>query len=797
MDRYYHRAGLVLVSGLTLILSVLAIVAIMPGSIEGAEPRPKAPVAVITHPVDLEFFLTGTSVEFNGSSCYDPDGEIVQWDWWFADGTTIINASQTMFHTYTKEGRFHPHLMVTDDTGLTSNASLRVVVSNNTDPQAEIAEPAGGWRYSINQTLHFSPDGSLDPIGGNLTYCWSFGDGTTSDERYPAHRYVKTGHMRIELTVTNETGATGMTAIGLMIGDDVPMAVISSPVDGGIYNIRENITFSADGTYDPDGDLLYFMWDFGDTRGYNWTGPPQNTTHKYSEPGEYRVRLGVRDDYDLVFTTIQITVTDQNRPPVIVLSGPAPHATFHANLSIHFSAEGSYDPDGDDLNYTWWWGRYAYGGGGFKVGPNSTGIETNKTYPEEGIYTVILTVRDELGLETEREFLVPVVNDTWIGVIILAPSNGTVFDVGESIAFKGTLQKYDITRPFLNYTWEFGDGSNATGLEALHAYSAAGRYCVTLWIFDGLKRDKDTVWFDVSNAGGPSKITLIAESGRAGSDWFVANETVRFSLKGLNASFSGKDRISWEFGDGSSGSGLAPEHRYLAAGKYNVTVTVPDGWKNITISKFVTVHSTPLKQGAGFDPAWLALGVGIAVLAGAFVFIGVTEIGVYSLFSFMVLLYTKIKREEVLDNFVRGQIQGYIVANPGDHYNSIRNALKLNNGTLAWHLRKLEDEGIVKGRTDGIHKRFYPFDTVVPEPDGGALTEVQRMILARVRETPGISQKDIAGLLKVSGSTVNYHIGTLVGQGKVRQQRDGMKIRYFATELAPHNGEKVLRNEPG
>jgi len=800
MDCDDRRAGLILVSGGIVILSLLAIIVSMSGSSEGAEPRSKAPVAVISHPKDLDFFLGGTEIEFNGSSSYDPDGDIVKWTWYFGDGFPIINGSPTVFHSFNDPSRYQCQLMVTDDTGETANASITVVISNTTGPQPNISMPQRWERCSINQIIQFSPNGSIDPAGGNLAYHWDFGDNTTSDDQFPSHRYNKIGRYHIELQAENDTGSKGFTSIYIHIRDDIPAVVISSPMDGGVYNIRDEITFSADGTYDPDGDITHYFWYFGDSSrpGYNSTGPFVNITYKYPKTGYYAIRLDVMDaDTNDVTATVHITITDQNRPPVIGNVVPVPHAYFHTNMTINFSAADCYDPDGDDLNYTWWWEHYAYGPGGVKVGLNSTGIEVNRTYSEEGIYTVILTVRDEGGLEAEKEFYVKVWNDGWIGVGISAPVNETKFKVGQNIAFSGFLKEYDITRPFLKYTWDFGDGTNASGLEANHSYSTKGRYTVTLWILDGLKTDKDTVWFDVGDEGTAAKISLVAKSGLEGSDWLVANETVRFSIKGLNASFPGKDRIVWEFGDGTVDSGLTPEHVYAQAGKYHVTVTIPDSGKNTTLSRVLTVHSTPLKPASGLDPTWLALGVGLVALAGVFVFFGATELGVYSLFSFLVFLYTKIKREEVLDNYVRGQIHGYIVANPGDHYNSILKALKLNNGTLAWHIRKLEDEGVVKARTDGIHKRFYPSETVVPEPDGGAMTEVQRMIMAKVAETPGISQKDIAGLLKVSGSTVNYHIGTLVGQGKVRQERDGMRVRYFATELAPHDGEKELRNDAG
>ena len=62
----------------------------------------------------------------------------------------------------------------------------------------------------------------------------------------------------------------------------------------------------------------------------------------------------------------------------------------------------------------------------------------------------------------------------------------------------------------------------------------------------------------------------------------------------------------------------------------------------------------------------------------------------------------------MLDQFVRGQIYGYVRANPGDYYSSIRDSLELSNGVVTYHLDILETEGFVRAEIEGTHKRFFP-----------------------------------------------------------------------------------------
>ncbi len=167
---------------------------------------------------------------------------------------------------------------------------------------------------------------------------------------------------------------------------------------------------------------------------------------------------------------------------------------------------------------------------------------------------------------------------------------------------------------------------------------------------------------------------------------------------------------------------------------------------------------------------------------GIFAVIGSTEIGKYKFLSFILPLYTKLNRDEILDHYTRGKIHGYILANPGDNYNSIRKALDIPNGSFAYHLRVLEREGIIKSRRDGVYKRFYPIDMRIPSK-GKQLKEVQRLILKKVKETPGISQTDIASFLGLASSTIHYHIQILIGANMIEPQRKGRKVRYFPNNM--------------
>ena len=72
-------------------------------------------------------------------------------------------------------------------------------------------------------------------------------------------------------------------------GNKKPVAVIESPLTA--WEGRE-VEFSSSGSYDPDGEIVSYQWDFGDGD----TSTDMNPVHVYENPGVYTVSLTVTDD---------------------------------------------------------------------------------------------------------------------------------------------------------------------------------------------------------------------------------------------------------------------------------------------------------------------------------------------------------------------------------------------------------------------------------------------------------------------------------------------------------------------
>ena len=175
--------------------------------------------------------------------------------------------------------------------------------------------------------------------------------------------------------------------------------------------------------------------------------------------------------------------------------------------------------------------------------------------------------------------------------------------------------------------------------------------------------------------------------------------------------------------------------------------------------------------------------VGIfAPLSAIAAFLASTEIGRYATMGAFIPLYTRLKKSKVLDNFTRGQIHGFIVANPGAHMNLIRDKIKLSNGVIAYHLHVLEREGYVSSASEGLKRRFYPGEKAPEKEETKELTMAQSLLLSHIRKNPGISQTELAKLADTTPHVVNYHIRRLWRMGLVTLEKDGRFVRCTVQE---------------
>jgi len=206
-----------------------------------------------------------------------------------------------------------------------------------------------------------------------------------------------------------------------------------------------------------------------------------------------------------------------------------------------------------------------------------------------------------------------------------------------------------------------------------------------------------------------------------------------------------------------------------------------------------SVVPDPERDGNGGINPLIAFGLGAGAV-GIMIFLALTEVGLVTMATIGATLYSKLSRKDILNHEVRGLIRGYIIANPGDHYSSIKRNLDLNNGTLAYHLRVLEQNNLIKSFYDGVYKRYYPANVNIQKVQRNV--SKQEEILNIIIETPGVSMDEIGKRIGVSRQVVNYHVKNLIRAGLVSYSRDRKSSRFYpADESAEGVQKRKLRGE--
>ncbi len=177
------------------------------------------------------------------------------------------------------------------DNGATSNAP----------PTANVNGPYTGM---IGAAVSFSSAGSSDPDGSIAGYAWTFGDGGTSTQANPTHSYSAANTYTVNLTVTDNDGASTTATTTATISASTPVNTPPVADTGGPYTGTAGtpVTFNGSGSSDSDGSIVSYAWTFGD--GANGAG--MSPSHTYAAAGTYTVSLTVTDN-DSASTTATTT----------------------------------------------------------------------------------------------------------------------------------------------------------------------------------------------------------------------------------------------------------------------------------------------------------------------------------------------------------------------------------------------------------------------------------------------------------------------------------------------------------
>lgn len=270
----------------------------------GTLPGAPTPSFTINGSPSLTTLQPYVNADFNAStSTPAPGSAIGSYSWNFGDGGTATGVQA--FHKFSP-GTYFVMLTATSTAGVAATLSRQITVNQGVVPTASFV-------YSpqspvVNQSVLFNGSTSVASAGRTLVdWDWDFGNGAHAGGLTASTSYALAGTYTVVLTVTDDVGQEGLQTKTIAVGAGTPITATftfspTNPTVGG------TVFFNASASSSPNGAIVSYQWDFGDSSTPTTTTTPL-ANHAYGLARTYVVRLTVTDSTGATATTtLNVTV---------------------------------------------------------------------------------------------------------------------------------------------------------------------------------------------------------------------------------------------------------------------------------------------------------------------------------------------------------------------------------------------------------------------------------------------------------------------------------------------------------
>ena len=437
------------------------------------------------------------------------------------------------------------------------SVSLTATV-NDMPPTVSLGSPASGQAGDLEYFSASATDISPADQAAGFTYAWNFGDGVTTTGASPSHAFAAAGTYTVTVTATDEYGKSGSANGKVVISSSgsTPYGGTPWPVPGIIQ--AEN--------FDNGGEGVAYK----DTTPGNAGGAYRSTD----------VDIQATSDAGGGYNVGWIAATEWLNYTINVATA----GTYQLSLRVASPSQGGkLNVDFGGVNKT-----------GTLTIPNTNGWQTWQTITTsvqlnagQQIMQVDFDSNGATGL---------VGNFNWLQ--LTAPSSSLLVSAGSSFTanagasdtFAGSVSGG--TAPY-SYGWTFGDGSTSSGSPTpSHVYANPGTYTATLTATDSVGAVGTSSVAVTVNDVAPT-VTLTDPPGTVGCAVSFSASATDISPAVQAAGFT----YSWNFGDGSTGTGATTSHIYTSAGTFTATVTAMDEYgKSGTASGTIVIVSASHRE---------------------------------------------------------------------------------------------------------------------------------------------------------------------------------------------------------
>ncbi len=298
------------------------------------------------------------------------------------------------------------------------------------------------------------------------------------------------------------------------------------------------------------GNPTAWSWDFGD----GTTSTEQNPVHIYADTGIYEVTLNISGDSCSSSYTDWVWVEDDS-------------TGFDECMALYFARPSDSNFMTiifQDQSWTANWGTPDSWSWDFGDGATSTAQNPVHTYAQEGHYQVCLTIYDTTtNCQSTfcHEIEVEHCGDCEAYYYYM-PEDSLGYDM-----FTLHFYDYSIGNPD-TWSWDFGDGATSGEQNPVHTFAQEGMYNVCLTISNTADSCQSTYCEDV-----------FIYNDSTGGDCYgyfehYATDSASLSIDFAAVNYSSDSMsYSWDFGDGTTGTGATVSHTYADGGIYEVVLS--------------------------------------------------------------------------------------------------------------------------------------------------------------------------------------------------------------------------------
>ncbi|MBI3518371.1 MAG: PKD domain-containing protein [Bacteroidetes bacterium] len=431
------------------------------------KPTPNFSVNISKGCVPLTVSFTDQSINSGGSLA-------PQWQWSFGDGG--VSNVQNPNYPYTIPGTFNVTLIYKDghgcDSAITKTGLIKVsvkptvIITTSPTVVSACVAPFTATFSGSNSTSN-STTGST-----SLTYNWNLNGTTSNAVNPPPITFTTTGSFPVTLTCTDNNSCSDTRTVTVNVSNPAVKA-----------SVKNFACYNANFTVRDTSASNVTQWNFGDGTPVQAVFPPNNLTHVYTSTGIFTITattfLGTCSSVKTYTVNVEkVTANFTSAPP---FSCTSPLVVNYNNTSIGATS------------YTWSFS-----------GSTATSTLTSPTHTFTQGSLNPFTIFQPQPVSATLIVMSPGGCTDMITKTLDTLQRPTAFFYSDVIGGCNPLtvtftDSSHSTKPIVNYSWNFGDGSpvnsSATNTLVTHTFTTPGVYYVTLSIQNTLGcRDTSFKW---------------------------------------------------------------------------------------------------------------------------------------------------------------------------------------------------------------------------------------------------------------------------------------------------------------